>query len=137
MAGYRYRRMASVKENMMTKLGIDTYRKTLSTLRERIAEDASQLQDEALRTGEGEASGNLSHVPIHMADLGTDSFEQEFTLGLLDNHEQKLKEIDAALERIEQGTFGRCEECGKDLSKERLEALPFTRYCVECARNLQ
>jgi RNA polymerase-binding transcription factor DksA len=72
-----------------------------------------------------------------MADLGTDSFEQEFTLGLLENDEQKLKEIDAALGRIEQGTFGRCEECGKDLSKERLEALPYTRYCVQCARDLQ
>src|SRR6516164_5900893 len=121
----------------MTKLEIDAYRKKLLALRERFGEDATQLQDEALRASEGEASGNLSHVPIHMADLGTDSFEQEFTLGLLENDEQKLKEIDAALERIEQGTFGRCEECRKDLSKERLKALPYTRYCVECARNLQ
>ena len=121
----------------MTKLEIDAYRKKLLVLRERFGEDASQLQDEALRTGEGETSGNLSHVPIHMADLGIDSFEQEFTLGLLENDEQKLKEIDAALERIEQGTFGRCEECGKDLSKERLEALPYARHCIECAQKHQ
>src|SRR5262249_30321208 len=79
-------------------------------------------------------SGNLSHVPIRVADLGSDSFEQEFTLGLLENDEQKLKEIDAALERIEQWRFGRCEECGKVISKERLEALPYARHCIECAR---
>ena len=118
----------------MTKLEIDAYRKKLLALRERFGEDATQLQDEALRTSEGEASGNLSHVPIHMADLGSDSFEQEFTLGLLENDEQRLKEIDAALERIGQWRFGRCEECEKVISKERLEALPYARHCIECAR---
>ena len=121
----------------MTKLEIDAYRKKLLALRKRFGEDATQLQDEALRTSEGEASGNLSHVPIHMADLGSDSFEQEFTLGLLENDEQRLKEIDAALERIEQWRFGRCEECEKVISKERLEALPFARHCIECARKHQ
>ena len=104
----------------MTKFSIGTYREKLLALRERIVGDASQLKDEALHTSGGEASGNLSHVPIHPADLGTDNFEQEFTLGLLENDEQELREIDAALERIEQGAFGRCEECGKAISKERL-----------------
>src|SRR6516165_5532619 len=122
---------------MMTNLGIDTFRKKLHALRERFGEDASQLEGEGLRSGEAEAGGNLSHAPIHMADLGTDSFEQEFTLGLLENDEQRLKEIDAALERIEQWRFGRCEECEKVISKERLEALPFARHCIECARKHQ
>jgi DnaK suppressor protein len=118
----------------MTKLGIDRYRMKLLALRERFVEDASQLKEEGLRTGGAEASGNLSHVPIHMADLGTDSFEQEFTLNLLENDQQRLKEIDAALERIAQGTFGRCEECEKVITKERLEALLYARHCIECAR---
>ncbi len=68
-------RKASAKETMMTKFSIGTYREKLLALRERIVGDASQLQDEALHTSGSEASGNLSHVPIHPADLGTDNFE--------------------------------------------------------------
>jgi RNA polymerase-binding transcription factor DksA len=76
-------------------------------------------------------------VPTHIADLGTDSFEQQFTLGLLENNEQTLEEVAAALERIEQGSFGRCEECQKTIPHARLEALPYARYCIACARKLQ
>jgi RNA polymerase-binding transcription factor DksA len=97
----------------------------------------SHLADEALRGRGGEASGGLSNTPIHMADLGTDNFEQEFTLGLLENEERSLQEISAALDRIEQGTFGQCEECHRPIPKERLDAIPFTRHCVDCARRAQ
>jgi DnaK suppressor protein len=76
-------------------------------------------------------------MPIHMADLGTDNFEQEFTLSLLQSEEQVLGEIAAALERVNQTTFGRCEECQGDIPRVRLNALPYTRYCVECARKLE
>jgi RNA polymerase-binding transcription factor DksA len=72
-----------------------------------------------------------------MADLGTDNFEQEFSLTLLQNQEQALKEIGEALERIRHGSFGRCEECQGAIPKARLQALPYTRHCVECARKLQ
>ena len=88
------------------------------------------------RTGGG-AAGNLSNMPIHMADLGTDNFEQEFTLSLLQNEEQLLDEITGALERIRQGTFGQCEECEGEIPKARLQALPYARNCVECARKLE
>jgi RNA polymerase-binding transcription factor DksA len=103
-------------------------------LRGRLAGDVFSLADEA-RNSENEASGNLSHVPIHMADLGT--YERELTLGLLENEEQTLEEIAAALRRIEQGTFGHCEGCWTAIPKDRLHALPYVRYCVECARELQ
>ena len=82
-----------------------------------------------------DTGGNLSHVPLHMADLGTDNYERENTLHLLANEERLLGEIAAALERINRGTFGTCEECGGSiLPKERLKELPYTRYCVECAK---
>ena len=74
---------------------------------------------------------------MHMADLGTDNFDQEVTASLLETEELKLEEIAAALTRIDKGTFGRCEECGKEIGKERLQALPSTRYCIQCARKLQ
>jgi RNA polymerase-binding transcription factor DksA len=120
----------------MTKAELEGYRRQLLGLRERLNGDVSHLANEALRKG-GEGGGNLSNMPIHMADLGTDNFEQENTLNLLHNEEQQLAQIAEALERIEQGTFGKCEECGNNIPKARLKELPFTRYCVDCARKIE
>jgi len=118
----------------MSTAELASYRRKLLALRDRLAGDVSSLADEALNS-EDEASGNLSHVPLHMADLGT--YERELTLGLLENQEEILEEIAAALGRIEQGTFGHCEDCRKAIPKDRLHALPYARYCVKCAQRLQ
>jgi len=118
----------------MTKTEMEAYRESLVALRDRHNGDASHLADEGLRRTGGGAAGNLSNMPIHMADLGTDNFEQEFTLSLLQNEEQVLDEISAALERVRHGTFGQCEECHEEIPKARLQALPYARYCVACAR---
>jgi len=121
----------------MTQANYDGYRQQLQDLRKRLRGDVSHLTSEALHETGGQASGNLSNTPIHMADLGTDNFEQEFTLGLIQNEEEALEEIAGALDRLDQGVFGRCEECHKDIPKTRLQALPYTRYCVDCARKQQ
>jgi DnaK suppressor protein len=118
----------------MTKAELEGYRESLLALRNRHNGDVSHLTDEALRRTEGGGGGNLSNMPIHMADLGTDNFEQEFTLSLLQNEEQLLDEIGAALDRVNQGTYGKCEECQQEIPRIRLQAVPYTRYCVECAR---
>jgi DnaK suppressor protein len=118
----------------MTQAEMDGYRQQLLDLRSRLRGDVSHLTSEALHKTGGEASGGLSNTPIHMADLGTDNFEQEFTLGLIENEEQALDEIGAALDRQTQGTFGHCEDCHKEIPRARLQALPYARYCVECAR---
>jgi RNA polymerase-binding transcription factor DksA len=121
----------------MTRTELDAHRQQLLALRDRLNGDVAHLADEALRKNDGDTSGNLSHMPIHMADLGTDNFEQENTLSLLANEETMLTEIAAALDRIDNGTYGLCEECrGAILPKARLKELPYTRYCVECARKL-
>src|ERR1700738_5418422 len=95
----------------MTKADLQSYQDQLLALRHRHNGDVSHLADEALRRTGGGAAGNLSNMPIHMADLGTDNFEQEFTLSLLQNEEQLLEEIGAALDRVDNGSFGQCEEC--------------------------
>jgi RNA polymerase-binding transcription factor DksA len=118
----------------MTKADLKTYQQMLLELRERLNGDVSHLTDEALHQKGHEAGGNLSSMPIHMADLGTDAFEQENTLNLLHNEEQVLADIAAALERFDQGTYGRCEECQGEIPEARLRALPYARFCVECAR---
>ena len=113
------------------------YREILQSLRNRLRGDVSHLASEALNGRGGEASGGISNTPIHMADLGTDNFEQEFTLSLLQNEGQVLEEIAEALKRLDAGTFGKCEECQGAIPKARLQALPYTRHCVKCARKVQ
>jgi len=117
----------------MTNAKLASHRLRLVALRHRLGEDVSSLAEGALNADE-QASGNLSHVPLHPADLGTDAFERQFTQGLLESDVQTLAEIVAALERIEEGTFGHCQECRKSIPGARLQALPYARYCLQCAR---
>ncbi len=121
----------------MTPAETKAIRQKLIHTKQRLSGDVSQLENEALRTNGGEASGNLSSVPIHLADLGSDSFEEEITLGLLENADAIIDEINAALVHLDQGTYGVCEECGKRIARERLEALPWTSHCIRCAERLQ
>jgi RNA polymerase-binding protein DksA len=121
----------------VTKAELEHFRQQLLNLWRRLRGDVKNLASEAFRTAGGEASGNLSNTPVHMADLGTDNFEQEMSMALLENEGQSLEEINAALERIEKGTYGRCRECQKEIARERLRALPFTPLCVDCARKAQ
>ncbi|MFO0907181.1 MAG: TraR/DksA family transcriptional regulator [Isosphaeraceae bacterium] len=113
------------------------YRKQLQTLRARLRGDLDQMTDEALGRNQAEASGNLSSVPLHMADLGTENYDQEFTLGLIENEQATLEQVQEALDRLDAGTFGKCEECGESIAKQRLQYLPYVKHCVQCARKLE
>ncbi len=97
--------------------------------------DVNTMQDNTLKKSVSAASGDLSTVPYHMADVGTDNFEHEFTLGLIENEEEELREIDAAIERLNSGTFGLCESCQKPIPKSRLKIVPFARLCIECKKD--
>ncbi len=81
--------------------------------------------------------GSDNHAPIHPAESGTHSFEQEFTLNLLSTDGDRLEMIEAALAKFPEGTYGACEECGGRIPKLRLEAIPETPYCVKCASRLE
>lgn len=107
---------------------LQQFREVLLVKRAALVGDLSTLSDEARGAGE---SGGGSTMPLHMADLGTDNFEQEFTLGLLANERERLADIDEALERIAQGTYGICAATGRPISKQRLKAQPWTKYCYE------
>ena len=121
----------------MTQAELKNYRQRLEDLHERHTGDVSHLTNEALRSAGGEASGGLSNMPLHPADLGTDNFAKEFTFNLLHNEEQVLAEISDALERIQRRRFGLCEECHQPIPAAQLEALPYARHCVACARKAQ
>ena len=116
---------------------LQTFRESLLRLRARLEGDVSQLTKEALGSEKTENSGNLSKVPIHPADAAADNFDQEFDLTMIENEQETLAQISEALERIEAKTYGQCVECGGNVSKPRLQALPYTRVCIDCARSLE
>ncbi len=121
----------------MNKAELKFYKELLLNLRARLRGDVSQMADAALKKSRTESVGDLSSMPIHMADIGTDNFEQEFTLSLMENDGTALEQIEAALERIEEDTFGQCEECGAKSPKARLNAIPYTAFCVKCASSTE
>ncbi len=121
----------------MTKPELDAYQKTLLAMRSRLRGDLSHLADSALGSAASLANAGPASAPADPADLGSDSYEQDFTFSLMQNQEHVLEEIGDALERAQKGTFGRCEECDMVIPKARLQALPYTRHCVDCARKLQ
>jgi RNA polymerase-binding protein DksA len=107
------------------------FRELLLAKRAQLIGDVGTLQAEALSKNRREAAGDLSSMPIHMADLGTDNYEKEFTLGLIEGERAMLREIDEALARIEDGTYGICEATGKPIGKARLRARPWAKFCYE------
>ncbi len=121
----------------MKKADTKVYKDRLITLRARLRGDVNQMADAALKKSRSEANGDLSSMPIHMADIGSDNFEQEFTLSLMESEESTLEKIEASLERIEEGTYGQCEECGVKIPKTRLNAIPYATLCVKCASQME
>ncbi|MBL8763854.1 MAG: TraR/DksA C4-type zinc finger protein [Phycisphaerae bacterium] len=117
----------------LTKKELDRYREILRRKRAELVGDVSTMETEAL-TG---SSGSLSHLPQHMADQGSETFDQALSLDLAKVDRNLIREIDEALARIEAGTFGVCELTGKPIAKDRLEELPWTRYSIEAARELE
>ncbi len=110
------------------------YKRILLDLRQKLADNVNSMEDEALGKSRQDASGDLSNVPIHMADVGTDNYDRDLTIGLIQNGEEELRAIDEALERIGDKTYGSCVECEKKISKARLTALPYVKNCIECQR---
>lgn len=113
---------------------LEHFRDLLLQKRRELVGDMGQMEREALRSASG---SNLSNLPLHMADMGTDNYEQEFTLGLVEKDRQLLREINSALAKIMDGTYGICEGTGKPITKVRLEAQPWAKFSIEYARQME
>ncbi|GJQ59716.1 MAG: TraR/DksA family transcriptional regulator [Candidatus Scalindua sp. AMX11] len=109
------------------------FKKNLLAIREKLVGNVTFMENEALRKS-GHDSGDLSHVPIHMADVGTDNYDRDLTIGLIQNGEEELRAIDEALEKIANKTYGNCDECDKKILKARLQARPYVKCCIDCQR---
>jgi RNA polymerase-binding protein DksA len=125
------------RKSRLSAATIEHFKQLLLQKRREIISNVSEIEDETLKKSRLDASGDLSSMPIHMADIGTDNYEQEFALGLMDSERKLLREIDDALQRIEDKTYGICEGTGEPIPRARLEAQPWARYSVEYARMLE
>ncbi|MBF8275203.1 MAG: dksA [Candidatus Brocadiaceae bacterium] len=110
------------------------FKKLLLTLRGKLVGKVDSMQGEALKKSRQDASGDLSNVPIHMADVGTDNYERDLMIELIENGEEGLRNIDTALEKMDDGSYGVCEICSKKINKERLKAVPYAKLCIDCQR---
>ena len=116
-----------------SKSKLDKFRSLLIAKRAELLGDVVSMENEALRSG----SGGLSNTPQHLAEQGSESYDQSLSLNLAAQDRRLIKEIDEALKRIEEGTYGLCELTNQPISEDRLEELPWARYTIEAARQLE
>jgi RNA polymerase-binding transcription factor DksA len=127
----------AIEERAMNSRGHEKYRTELIELRRRLRSDADTVAGQARRPSGGQENGDLSNAPFHLADSGTDEFLHDMSAALAENEAYLWQEIADALRRINDGNFGRCEGCGQTIPRQRLDAMPYVRFCVACADRLQ
>lgn len=116
----------------MNKRDQKRFEKRLLEEREKLVENMSRLESSVLSKNQKESSGDLSSYSFHMADLATDAAEREKAFLFASKEGRLLYHIDEALRRLYRNEYGVCQNCGSDISKDRLEAVPHARLCIKC-----
>jgi RNA polymerase-binding protein DksA len=120
----------------MSATDTDRFRQILLDERERVVRAIEYLHEENPGSIEDE-TGEESAFDNHLGDTATVTFDREVDYTLEENSEAVLKAIEAALGRIEAGTYGKCQRCGREIAPERLEALPYAELCIDCKREVE
>jgi len=121
-----------MKLKKMAKAELKKYSELLLKEREKVGGDLSHITENTLKKSQRESSGDLSGYSYHMADMASDDYERDFSLGRASDEQKLLYSIDEAMKRVEDGTYGNCLQCGKSISKRRLAAIPHTEMCIAC-----
>ena len=116
----------------MEKEELQKLKVQLEAERVKIADGLNHIERDNLNRSQRDASGDLSGYSFHMADVATDNFDREFSLDIASGEQTLLNRIDEALRKIQEGTFGICENCQKLISMKRLKAVPYARLCIKC-----
>src|SRR5262249_764613 len=124
-------------EKTMTRAQQDKYRNMLQDIVDRVSSTAVGLTEQVRTPTGGESAGGISNAPLHLGDIGSEAYNQELGVTLLENETYIHDEGLAALERLDRGTFGRCERCQEAIPTARLNAIAYTRYCAACAGKVQ
>lgn len=119
-------------KNKLNKKELAEFRKIVLKRKEEILDEIKHISEDTLKKSQKDASGDISGYTYHMADVATDTYDREFSLGLASNERKLLYDLDDAIKRIEDGTFGICEDCKSLITKTRLKAVPYARLCVKC-----
>jgi DnaK suppressor protein len=121
----------------MTEEELNFFKESLLKMREDLVEQIEDASEDTLMKSQKDVSGDISDYSLHMADVATDNYDRDFNLNLVSNERKLLFEIDEAIKRIENKTYGICLSCNKYISKSRLKAIPYARYCTKCKRKLE
>ncbi len=116
----------------MDKKNLKIFKELLIKRKAELQKGIQHIADDALKTSQRDAAGDLSAYSLHMADVATDNYDREFSLGLADKEQVIVHRIDTALDKIEDGTYGECELCNKKISVVRLKVVPYAELCVPC-----
>jgi len=124
-----------MKSKKLDKKTSKIYKTLLLDKREELVGDISHISEETLKKSQKDASGDISGYSFHMADVATDNYDREFSLGLASKERSILFDINHALQKLAEGGFGLCETCKKPISKIRLKAVPYATLCLKCQQN--
>ena len=116
----------------MRKLDPEKYRKALLKERDRLRKEIELIERDISYADTRAGQSELANYDQHPADAGTETFEKEKDLAIRDSLREILGRIDEAMGKIERGTYGECDRCGRQIPKARLNAVPQAIYCVEC-----
>lgn len=116
----------------LTKKELEYYRELILKMKEKILDEIKHISEDTLKKSQKDAAGDISGYTYHMADVASDTYDREFSLSLASNERESLYELDDAIKRIDEGTFGICEECKSSIAKTRLKAVPHARLCLKC-----
>lgn len=128
----RAKKLTKKVKGKLSKKELHDFRKLILQLKEKILDEIKHISEDTLKKTQKDAAGDISGYTYHMADVASDTYDREFSLGLASNERQSLYELDDAIKKIEEGTFGICEECKSPILKTRLKVVPFARFCVKC-----
>ncbi|MBI3330667.1 MAG: TraR/DksA C4-type zinc finger protein [Candidatus Omnitrophica bacterium] len=117
----------------LTKEQIKQFRQLLITERVKLADEIKSIARDA-STSPREASGDLSAYTVHMADMAADTYERELSMDLVSSEQQILYQIDDALKRLDDGSYGICQQCNNPITMSRLKAVPYASLCISCQR---
>ena len=116
----------------LNKKELNEFKKLVIKKKDEALDEIKHISEDTLKKSQKEASGDISGYTYHMADVATDTYDREFSLGLASNERTFIYELDDALKKIEDGTYGVCEDCKAPISKTRLKAVPYARLCIKC-----
>lgn len=114
------------------RLDVEKFREILMNERTRLIEQSKRLQRRSSVADQSDETGELADYDNHPADAATETYEREKDLAMDENIDDMIESIDRALEKIEAGNYGICDRCGNEISKGRLEVIPYAAFCIEC-----